>query len=85
MDPLSELRELCMALPEVTERVSHGEPTWFVTDKKVFVTYADHHQDARLAFWCAAPMVSSRLCSGQTPTSTSTLRMSGTGDGWGST
>ena len=24
-------------------------------DKKTFVTYADHHNDDRLAFWCAAP------------------------------
>jgi hypothetical protein len=44
-----------MALPEVTERLSHGEPTWFVRDKKVFVTYANHHHDDRLGFWCAAP------------------------------
>jgi hypothetical protein len=54
-DPLEKLRRLCLALPEGTERVSHGEPTWFVGDKKVFVMYADHHHDNRLAFWCAAP------------------------------
>jgi hypothetical protein len=42
-----------MALPEVTEKLSHGEPTWFV--RKSFVTFADHHHDDRLAFWCAAP------------------------------
>lgn len=54
-DPLEQLRRLCLALPEVTERVSHGEPTWFVRDKKVFVTFADHHHDDRLGFWCAAP------------------------------
>lgn len=53
-DPLPRLRELCMAYPEVTERLSHGEPTWFVRDKKVFVTYADHHHDDRVGFWCAA-------------------------------
>jgi hypothetical protein len=53
MTPLERLRALCMALPEVTEKVSHGEPTWFV--KKSFVTFADHHHDDRLAFWCAAP------------------------------
>ncbi|MGH9895073.1 MAG: MmcQ/YjbR family DNA-binding protein, partial [bacterium] len=35
---------------------SHGEPTWFIRDKKVFVTYADHHHDDRLGFWCAAPV-----------------------------
>lgn len=54
-DPLPRLRALCLALPEVTERLSHGEPTWFVRDKKTFVMYADHHHDERLAFWCAAP------------------------------
>lgn len=51
--PLDRLRALCLALPEVTEKVSHGEPTWFV--RKTFVTFADHHHDDRLAFWCAAP------------------------------
>jgi hypothetical protein len=53
MDPLPRLRALCLALPEVTEKLSHGEPTWFV--RKTFVMYADHHHDDRLAFWCAAP------------------------------
>ena len=55
-DPLSRLRALCLALPETTERLSHGEPAWFVRGKKTFVTYADHHHDDRLAFWCAAPL-----------------------------
>lgn len=54
-DPLDQLRALCTAFPEVTERLSHGEPTWFVRDKKTFVTYANHHHDDRLGFWCAAP------------------------------
>lgn len=53
-DPLPRLRRLCLALPETTERLSHGEPTWFVRDRKTFVTYADHHHDDRLGFWCAA-------------------------------
>jgi hypothetical protein len=50
---LSRLRALCLALPEATEKISHGEPTWFV--RKVFVTFAGHHHDDRTAFWCAAP------------------------------
>jgi hypothetical protein len=54
-DPLPRLREACLALPEVTERVSHGEPCWFVRDRRLFVMYADHHHDDRLGFWCAAP------------------------------
>src|SRR4051812_39861355 len=56
MDELERLRALCLALPETTERLSHGEPTWFVRGKKTFVMFADHHHDdGRLAFWCAAP------------------------------
>lgn len=56
MDALERLRELCLGLPEATERPSHGEPAWFVRDKKLFVMFADHHHDDRLAFWCAAPL-----------------------------
>ena len=54
-DPLDSLRCLCLALPETTERLSHGEPTWFIRGKKTFVTYADHHHDDKLGFWCPAP------------------------------
>src|SRR4051812_44792783 len=53
---LERVRALCLALPEVTERLSHGSPTWFVGAKKTFVMYHDdHHGDGRLALWCAAP------------------------------
>jgi hypothetical protein len=55
-DPLERVRQLCLALPETTERLSHGEPTWFVRDKNVFLMYANHHHDDRVAFWCAAPV-----------------------------
>jgi hypothetical protein len=54
-DLLQKLRAICLALPETNERRSHGEPAWFVRDKKLFVTYANHHHDDRIAFWCAAP------------------------------
>jgi len=54
-EPLMRLRQICTALPEVSERISHGEPSWFIREKKMFVSYADHHHDDRLAFWCAAP------------------------------
>ena len=55
MDALARLRRICLGLPEVTERPSHGEPAWFVRGKRLFVTFADHHHDDRVAFWCAAP------------------------------
>lgn len=54
-DPLPRLRKICMAMPEATERLSHGEPTWFVRDKKVFAMFAGLHHDDRIAFWCPAP------------------------------
>jgi len=53
-DPLPRLRRLCLALPETTERLSHGEPTWFVRDRTTFVMFADHHHDDRVACWLAA-------------------------------
>ena len=54
---LERVRKLCLALPEVNERPSHGAPTFFVRDKKTFVMFHDdHHGDGRLALWCAAPV-----------------------------
>ncbi len=54
-DALTRVRRYCLALPEVTERLSHGTPTFFVNDKRSFVQYwDDHHADGRLALWCAA-------------------------------
>ena len=53
---LERLRAICSGLPEVTERLSHGSPTFFIRDKKTLVTLLDdHHGDGRLAIWCAAP------------------------------
>jgi hypothetical protein len=54
-DSLDRVRSICLALPEVEERVSHGEPAWFVQGKKLFVMYAHQHHDDRIGFWCAAP------------------------------
>lgn len=48
---LERVRRICLALPETTERLSHGEPTFFV-HKKVFVMFAsNHHSDGRVAVW----------------------------------
>lgn len=53
---LKRVRAACLALPEVTERPSHGAPTFFVRDKKTFVMFHDdHHGDGILGIWCAAP------------------------------
>jgi hypothetical protein len=54
---LDRVRAICMAFPEVTERPSHGSPTWFVRDRSVFVTLMvdGHHENRFPHLWCAAP------------------------------
>ncbi|HET8874051.1 MAG TPA: MmcQ/YjbR family DNA-binding protein [Gaiellaceae bacterium] len=52
---LSRIRQICLALPETNERLSHGAPTFFVRDKRPFVmVLTNHHGDGRFAIWCAA-------------------------------
>ena len=52
---LGRIRELCLALPETSERLSHGQPTFFVREKRSFLMVLnDHHGDGRFAIWCAA-------------------------------
>lgn len=52
---LERVRRYSLALPETSERPSHGEPTFFVS-KKVFVMFANnHHDDGRIAVWLPTP------------------------------
>ncbi len=51
---IARLRKLCLAFPGATEKLSHGEPTWFAG--KVFVMFDDHHHGApHLAVWLPLP------------------------------
>ena len=68
---LARVRDACLALPETSERLSHGGPAFFVRrslagarggrpptagNTVCFVMFLDdHHDDGRLAIWCAAP------------------------------
>jgi hypothetical protein len=54
---LRRLRSICVALPEVTERPSHGAPTFFVRQRPAFLmAWIDGHHDRPLPhFWCAGP------------------------------
>src|SRR6266852_5091809 len=46
---IERVRRICLALAEATERISHGEPTWFVR-KKVFAMFSNnHHNDGHVA------------------------------------
>ena len=52
---LQAVRNICLSLPEVSERLSHGSPAWFVRDKKTVAMFVDdHHGDGILGIWCPA-------------------------------
>jgi hypothetical protein len=52
---LQRLRDICLGLPETSERLSHGAPTFFVRGKRAFLmVLTNHHGDGRFAIWCAA-------------------------------
>lgn len=49
------LRKICLALPEATEKVAWGEPTWRAGTGKLFAqldTY--HHRSDQVAVWLPA-------------------------------
>ena len=55
-DPLIRLRTICLALPEATEKLAWGEPTFRVRDK-LFAMHAsagNHHGAGRPAVWIKA-------------------------------
>lgn len=54
-DPLERLRAICLALPDATEKIAWGEPT-FRAYGKMFAMFTDnHHGDGRVAVWCKVP------------------------------
>jgi hypothetical protein len=52
---LKRVRKICLALPEVSERLSHGAPSFFIRGKKTLCMFVDdHHGDGILGLWCPA-------------------------------
>ena len=52
---ITRVRRICSALPQTTEKLSHGEPTFFA-GKKVYAMIANnHHNDGHIAVWIPAP------------------------------
>jgi hypothetical protein len=48
-EQIQRVRRICNTLPETTEKISHGEPTWFVR-KKLFAMFSNnHHNDGHVA------------------------------------
>ena len=52
---IERLREICEVLPDTSEKVSWGEPTWRVRGK-IYAQVADrHHGNEHVAVWLPAP------------------------------
>ena len=49
------VRDVCLALPEVEERVGHGMPHYKVAGKTFAMLAVNHHGDGRIALWLHAP------------------------------
>ncbi len=57
LDVLERVREIALALPEVTERLSAGAPCFFVSGRKPICRFheSDFSDDDRMSIWCPAP------------------------------
>ena len=54
--PLERLRAICLALPETTEKIAWGEPTFRVRGK-LFAQLDNHHHGAdHVAVWLPMPL-----------------------------
>lgn len=51
----ARVREICLALPEVTEKVTHGSPGFFVRRQFAMLWPRGHHDHTFPHLWCAAP------------------------------
>lgn len=50
---MAKVRRIALALPETTEKLSHGEPSFFRV--RMFATVDnDHHGSGHVAVWCRA-------------------------------
>src|ERR1044071_6995731 len=48
-DQIERVRRICLSLPGTWEKVSHGEPTWFVGMKIFAMLSNNHHGDGHVA------------------------------------
>lgn len=46
---VERVRKICLALPETWEKISHGEPTFFVRKRVFAMCSINHHHDGHIA------------------------------------
>jgi hypothetical protein len=55
VDVAAKVRSICLGLPEVTEKPSHGAPAFFAGKQLAIVWANGHHGNGFPHLWCAAP------------------------------
>lgn len=67
--PLGRVRRICLTFPDAWEKISHGEPTFWI-GKKMFASFAhadNHHGAGRHAVWCKATHVEQDMLIARSP------------------
>jgi predicted DNA-binding protein (MmcQ/YjbR family) len=54
LDVEARVREICLGLPQATEKVTHGAPGFFVRKQFAMLWPNGHHDRAFAHLWCAA-------------------------------
>jgi hypothetical protein len=52
---IERVRTIAMGLPGVTEKLSHGEPAFFVRGRMFVMIDNHHHGSEHVSIWCNAP------------------------------
>src|SRR5687767_6137295 len=52
---IARVREIALSLPDATEKLSHGEPAFFVRGRLFATMDNNHHGSGHVAIWCNAP------------------------------
>ena len=53
---LARIRKVCLALPDTSEKLSHGEAAFFRKKRSFLSTDAYHHGSEHYSVWVAAPI-----------------------------
>jgi len=53
---LERIRKICLALPDTSEKLSHGEQAFFVKGRAFLNMDTYHHGSAHYSAWVAAPL-----------------------------
>jgi hypothetical protein len=51
---IDRVRKIALALPGASEKLSHGEPTFFAGGRCFVMVDNDHHGSGHVAIWCKA-------------------------------